>query len=93
MEGARRTNPITLQQLRDVSCSSAELLLGYLEDYHWRERYESNGPTAFINIMSHIAGSIVNIAFFTFIPFSTMIFFKIILIPVIFRSAGLEMVL
>ncbi len=35
--------------------SSAELLSGYLDEYLWRERYEKNGPTAFENILSHIA--------------------------------------
>ncbi len=42
------------RKLSAVNGSSAELLSGYLDDL-WRERYGKNGPTAFENIISHIA--------------------------------------
>ncbi len=43
------------RKLSAVNGSSAELLSGYLDEYLWRERYGKNGPTAFENIISHIA--------------------------------------
>ncbi len=43
------------RKLGAVNGSSTELLSGYLDEYLWRERYGKNGPTAFDNILLHIA--------------------------------------
>ncbi len=44
-----------LEEDQAVNGSSAELLSRYFDEYLWQERYGTNRPTAFENILSHIA--------------------------------------